>query len=160
MSKYLTVFSDSHGERQNLSRLIGDFSVSDKIVFLGDGLGDLIELFDFEDKIIKVAGNCDFISMESKQKIFTLEGVTFLAVHGDMFSVKSGYSRLIKYAKSVGARVVLCGHTHIPIVKEEDGVLIVNPGTMSRHGSQRTFAFISVNDGKISAKLIPFNSRI
>lgn len=160
MAKYLTVFSDSHGERQNLSRLSGDFSVSDKIVFLGDGLNDLIELFDFEDKIIKVQGNCDFVLREAKEQTFTLEGVKFLAVHGDMFSVKSGYTRLVNYAKNVGARVVLCGHTHIPLVKEQDGVLIVNPGTMSRHGNQRTFAFVSVNDGKINAKVIPFTSRI
>ena len=52
MAKYLTVFSDSHGQRRNVASLYGDSYSSDKIVFLGDGLGDLIELFEFEDKII------------------------------------------------------------------------------------------------------------
>ena len=70
MAKYITAFSDSHGSRYNVSRLAGDCEVSDKIVFLGDGLGDLIELFEFEDKIIKVAGNCDFTLFEHKKVVF------------------------------------------------------------------------------------------
>ena len=159
MAKYLTVISDSHGARSNLSRLAGDCLVSDKIVFLGDGLSDLIELFEFEDKIVKVAGNCDFLSGTTKRATFYMEGVKFLAVHGDEFGVKTSLVRLKEYAKSIGVSVVLYGHTHIAGVKEEDGITFINPGTLSGYGSLETFAFLTVESGKVTAKIIPVGRR-
>lgn len=159
MAKYITAFSDSHGARYNVSRLVGDCEVSDKVVFLGDGLGDLIELFEFDDKIIKVAGNCDFTLSVSKKVVFEVEGVRFLAVHGDLFGVKSSLDRLVQFAKQNECRVVLFGHTHKPVVKEVDGVTLINPGTLSRYGDSETFAFITVKNGQISAKIIPINKR-
>ena len=159
MAKYLTVISDSHGARSNLSRLVGDCTVSDKIVFLGDGLSDLIELYEFEDKIIKVSGNCDFLSKAQKRAVFSVDGVTFLAVHGDEFGVKVSLERLKEYAKSIGAGAVLYGHTHIANVLEIDGITFINPGTLSRYGSRETFAFVVVESGKVSAKIIPLNHR-
>lgn len=159
MAKYITAFSDSHGARYNVSRLVGDCEVSDKVVFLGDGLGDLIELFEFDDKIIKVAGNCDFTLSVSKKVVFEVEGVRFLAVHGDLFGVKSSLDRLVQFAKQNECKVVLFGHTHKPVVKEVDGVTLINPGTLSRYGDSETFAFITVKNGQISAKIIPINKR-
>lgn len=159
MPKYLSVISDSHGARSNLARLVGDFTVSDKIVFLGDGLNDLNELFEFEDKIIMVAGNCDFMPFVSKRETFIIEGVKFLAVHGDEFSVKSSLTRLKEYAKKIGVDVVLYGHTHVADIIEEDGITFINPGTLSRYGLKETFAFISVDNGKINAKIIPISRR-
>ncbi|MBE5744327.1 MAG: metallophosphoesterase [Clostridiales bacterium] len=159
MPKYLSVISDSHGARSNLARLVGDFTVSDKIVFLGDGLNDLNELFEFEDKIIMVAGNCDFMPFVSKRETFIIEGVKFLAVHGDEFSVKSSLTRLKEYAKKIGVDVVLYGHTHVADIKEEDGITFINPGTLSRYGLKETFAFISVDNGKVNAKIIPISRR-
>ena len=159
MAKYLTVISDSHGARSNLSRLVPDCMVSDKIVFLGDGISDLIELFEFEDKIVKVAGNCDFLSRERKTKVFTLGGVVFLAVHGDEYGVKTSLSRLKTVAKSFGAKVVLYGHTHIPKISEENGITFINPGSISGRGTFETFAFISIEDEIVEAKIIPLNNR-
>ena len=159
MAKYITAFSDSHGARFNVSRIVGDCEVSDKVVFLGDGLGDLIELFEFDDKIIKVAGYCDFTLSVSKKGVFEVEGVRFLAVHGDLFGVKSSLDRLVQFAKQNECSVVLFGHTHKPVVKEVDGVTLINPGTLSRYGDSETFAFITVKNGQISAKIIPINKR-
>lgn len=159
MAKYLTVISDSHGARRNLSRLIGDFSISDKIVFLGDGLSDLNELFEFQDKIIAVSGNCDFSTSKPKQVVFEVEGLKFLAVHGDMFGVKLSLSRLKAYAKSIGVNAVLFGHTHKAIAIEDDGVWFINPGTLSHYGDRETFAFITVKNAKITAKIIPISTR-
>ena len=160
MAKYLTVFSDSHGQRRNVSSLYGDCFSSDKIVFLGDGLGDLIELFEFEDKTIKVAGNCDFTLRANKQAVFELEGVKFLAVHGDLYGVKSSLDRLTSYAKQIGAKVVLFGHTHKPIIEKRDGITLVNPGTLSNYGDRETFAFITVKDGEVEPKIIPLFKRL
>lgn len=53
----------------------------------------------------------------------------------------------IEYARKCGAQAVFCGHTHIPLIKEKDGVLYCNSGCWtdrpshfiticSRHGIQ------------------------
>jgi putative phosphoesterase len=160
MAKYLTVFSDSHGQRRNVSRLYGDASVSDKIVFLGDGLGDLIELFEFEDKIVKVAGNCDFTLSTNKQAVFEIEGVKFLAVHGDLFGVKSSLDRLTAFAIKTGVNAVLFGHTHKPLIEKRNGITLINPGTLSNYGDRETFAFITVKNGEVEAKIIPLCKRV
>ena len=160
MAKYLIVFSDSHGQRRNVSSLYGDCFSSDKIVFLGDGLGDLIELFEFEDKTIKVAGNCDFTLRANKQAVFELEGVKFLAVHGDLFGVKSSLDRLTAFAKQTGVNAVLFGHTHKPIIEKRDGITLINPGTLSNYGDRETFAFVTVKNGEVDAKIIPLVKRV
>ena len=38
-------------------------------------------------------------------------------------------SRAIEYARSRGFRYVTCGHTHLPLVAEHDGVHYINSGT-------------------------------
>ncbi len=159
MAKYITAFSDSHGYRRNVARLYGDCLASDKIVFLGDGLGDLIELFEFEDKIVKVAGNCDFTLRGNKQALFEVDGVGFLAVHGDLFGVKSGLDRITAYAKKMGVKAVLFGHTHKSLVEKRDGITLINPGTLSNYGTSETFAFITVKNGDVEAKIIPLFKR-
>ena len=39
--------------------------------------------------------------------------------------------RAIEYARSKGFRYVTCGHTHLPLVSESDGILYLNSGTWS-----------------------------
>ncbi|MBR6736916.1 MAG: YfcE family phosphodiesterase [Clostridia bacterium] len=160
MSSYLTVFSDSHGNLDGVKRLRGDFEISSKIVFLGDGVSDASEvLSNYQDKAVIVRGNCDFIQFYPKQALFTVEGVTVLAVHGDEFGVKLSLSRLYEYANKVNASLVLYGHTHQPKTTEINGVTLVNPGTLSSYGTAKTFAFIKINGKDISVKHIPLDKR-
>ena len=160
MSSYLTVFSDTHGNGEALRKLSGDFEVSNKIVFLGDGVSDLYCIpGEHQSKIVGVKGNCDFSSPYQKQAIFCIEEVAVLAVHGDEFGVKLSLSRLADYAKKLGVNLVLYGHTHIPKITEINGITFVNPGSLSHHTSAQTFAFIKINGNKISANTILLNKR-
>ena len=160
MAKYLTVVSDTHGSTYDLLRLKGDFLVSDKVVFLGDGKSDWYELEDeLDNKLVSVNGNCDITLFGEKEELFIVEGVKFLAVHGDRFGVKSSLERLESYAQQKGVNVVLFGHTHIPLVQKRGDILFVNPGTLSRHGKEKTFAFLTVNNGEVSAKIISIDLR-
>jgi UDP-2,3-diacylglucosamine pyrophosphatase LpxH len=42
-------------------------------------------------------------------------------------------SGAIEYAKSKGCRFVTCGHTHLPLVAEVDGITYLNSGTWTDH---------------------------
>ena len=160
MAKYLTVFSDVHGNYDNVKKLYGDFTASNHVVFLGDGYRDVQDAnFEFYDKFIGVQGNCDIGCLYRKEVIFQVESVTVLAVHGDLFGVKVSTKRLVEYAKKRGASLVLYGHTHIKDYKVVDGITLVNPGTLSNYGTEKTFAFITIENSDIKVKHLPIFAR-
>ncbi len=54
-------------------------------------------------------------------------------------------------------QVAICGHSHIPIIQSEGGVLFLNPGsagTKPRFGGPLSFALLRIEDGKAQANLI------
>ncbi|MBA4370479.1 MAG: hypothetical protein C0418_02740 [Coriobacteriaceae bacterium] len=54
-----------------------------------------------------------------------------------------------------GVRLVVTGHTHRAVVRESDGVLFVNPGSVSRpSGGPGTVALVDVTDGRLSARIV------
>jgi UDP-2,3-diacylglucosamine pyrophosphatase LpxH len=52
----------------------------------------------------------------------------------------------VEYAKSKGYRYVTCGHTHLPMVAESEGVTYLNSGTWTEHPP---CPFVSVRGGQI-----------
>ncbi len=55
------------------------------------------------------------------------------------------------------ARVVVFGHSHIPWLEDEDGLLLLNPGspTDKRRQPEYTFALLRVEDGDAQAEILP-----
>lgn len=45
--------------------------------------------------------------------------------------IRPKLARSLRQAKQVGATVVVFGHWHIPLVDEQDGILIINPGAIA-----------------------------
>ena len=159
----LLMASDIHGRLKRAERCAAllDRLQPDTIFLLGDylyngprnGVPDdydplkVSEILNrYKDKIIGVRGNCDsrvddlllaFPLLDNRQ--LTLEGVEFDLYHGDEFSQKS-------LAPHPGA--VLCsGHTHIYVLKKENGFIFLNPGSISfpKNGNPPTYALF---DGK------------
>lgn len=54
------------------------------------------------------------------------------------------------------ARVVVFGHSHIPMIEEVNGLLLLNPGSATDRRSQPhcTVALLTIADGKPSARLV------
>jgi putative phosphoesterase len=54
------------------------------------------------------------------------------------------------------ARVVVFGHSHIPWLEDEDGLLLLNPGspTDKRRQPDHTFALLRAEDGEIAAEVL------
>lgn len=54
------------------------------------------------------------------------------------------------------ARVVIFGHSHIPFLEDEDGLLLLNPGspTDKRRQPRHTFAFLHVEEGSVRAEIV------
>ena len=145
--KSYVVFSDIHGDIYAKKILQGYVKSSDGAFFAGDGISGLN---DFTNKpFYVVKGNCDLIG--ENERLIEIDGIKIFLTHGHLYGVKSGYLRLIYKAKELGVDVVIFGHTHQPIIMQEEGVLFLNPGSCSIYGAQKTFINLFISNGKASA---------
>lgn len=58
----------------------------------------------------------------------------------------------VEYARSKSCDHVTCGHTHLPMVEEVDGVLYINSGTWTEHPP---CPFVAVRDGRVTLEVWP-----
>lgn len=143
--KKILVISDTHGNADAVNVLTKEYY--DYIFFLGDGLVDLGTL-EYDNKVKKVRGNCDFFSNERTDLIVQVEGVMFFLTHGHEYGVKASCVRLYEKVEELKPDLVLHGHTH----RVEDYIYnnqrFLNPGALSDKGCGRnTYMVINV-DGK------------
>lgn len=145
--KYI-IASDIHGSFYYAEKLVNEFKKSgaDKLILLGDILyhgprNDLPEgyapkkviplLNDIGDKICCVRGNCEaevdqmvlsFPCM-SDYALLHLNGKDIFITHGHIFSPEN--------MPNIKGGIFASGHTHIPVLKKENGIIILNPGSVS-----------------------------
>ena len=134
MSKIL-VLSDSHYAHTKLEQILKLERDADIVVFLGDGLDGLDDcrytVSGFRpERVLAVQGNCDRFSMQPVSRQFTAGGHAFFCTHGHAYSVKKSRTDLAKKAISSGCDIALYGHTHQPMLTEEHGVMLFNPGAV------------------------------
>lgn len=131
----IAVVSDTHGVLTPLQQAVAQTGPVDYLFHAGDFKADLAEaarLFGLSrDRCWGVAGNCDYPEKEPAEKVLELDGVRILLTHGHRQEVKRTLQRLFYRALELKARVVVFGHSHIPVNTEQSGVLLFNPGSPS-----------------------------
>lgn len=149
----ILVISDTHG---NSSLTFTAHTLSepvDAIVHLGDGSVDADLLREALDiPVINVAGNCDPGSSAPRELLWECEGKRILLTHGDAYQVKSGLTRLRQRAEEIGADAVLFGHTHLALLENHSGLLLLNPGTLSNAGNNRSYAVLDITPDSITSR--------
>ena len=131
----LVVCSDSHGNLDVLEKILADNPEEDTVlIHLGDGEREVeyLRWLNSDKKILFVAGNCDFESSAPNYATAKFCGYEVFYTHGADFGVKGGLSMLKSKAAKHSAKIVLYGHTHCAFIGEEDGMMIMNPGSCSR----------------------------
>lgn len=144
----ITVISDTHGNLVDIDKMAQIILESDYVFHLGDHYDDMKNLKGvLNEKLYRVHGNCDW--GEQKEIIVQIEGHKILATHGDLYGVKLGTDRILNKAKSEGCDIVLFGHTHIAEIKKEDGVVMINPGALSKYSTNKSFAYVVISKEKV-----------
>ena len=152
------IFSDSHGRRNALLDVVQrQIQPPAAVFFAGDGLRDLEVLEGYDLTVHAVAGNCDWMALEEQERLILAGGLRVLLTHGHLYSVKSGYGRLIARGASLGADVILFGHTHQPHYERleagtELGTCVLakplhlfNPGSVA----EGSFGTLTVQNGQV-----------
>lgn len=154
----IAVVSDTHGFVERLESLKEVFDGCDKLFFLGDGETDikLKRLCGrFTTQTVAVAGNNDFRGYYEKEIIEEVDGVKFLLTHGHRYGVRNGLDTLLAHAKEMGCAFALFGHTHESIIRECDGVILMNPGSLGYpHGARPSYGIIEGDKSGFYSKIV------
>lgn len=146
----ILIISDTHRQFQYLERLHETIGKVDLILHLGDVARDqdYIQAL-FECDVDMVEGNNDFFSGLPGE--FTLRIGKHLAflTHGHGYSVYNGTDRILRRAKALGADIAMFGHTHCPLMEPREGVMLMNPGSISsprQQGREHTYIWMEVDE--------------
>lgn len=138
------VMSDTHGGLLPLKTLKPRLGSPDALFHLGDHCRDGRQAALYLGcPLYQVKGNCDRGEDEPEELCFTLEGKRFLLMHGHRHPLDE--LTLYYLALEKRADAVLFGHTHVSCASVREGILILNPGSLSspRYGSAPGCAVLS-----------------
>jgi uncharacterized protein len=144
------IISDTHGllRPEALAVLAG----SDWIVHAGD-VGDpaILDRLGEIATLTVVRGNIDqepWAEPLPESEMFSVGGVRIDVVHDR--------GQLVIDPLEVGIRVVIFGHSHIPLIEEDRGVLYINPGSAGprRFSLPVTVARLFVEGGEAQAEIV------
>lgn len=149
----LLVVSDTHGDSQGLVAVLRVLGRSvGALIHLGDGSNDLKAAARTGvpmPPVFGVRGNMDSEATQPLARILDAGGLSVLTVHGHRFPLGEGTAALAHAARDAGAQAVFFGHTHVPLVDEREGVLVLNPGSLSRPRGPwgPSFAVVEAREG-------------
>ncbi len=140
------IVSDTHGKDENLEETVLRETPFDYFIHCGDVEGREI----FMEALVEcpctiVSGNNDFFSDLPREVMIQLEGHRILVTHGHYYGVSMGLYGVLDEGKARECQVVLFGHTHRPVEETEEGILLLNPGSLSYPRPGRTKAKLRSN---------------
>lgn len=153
----IVVVSDTHRDFNGLYDLVEKQKAgTDLFLHLGDGEREVEDLLALMPGLPLrfVRGNCDLASLSPETDLVQAEKVRILMTHGHLYGVKYSLKKLADEARALHASVALFGHTHCPCYHFEDGLHILNPGSLSApRGSERGFGVIEVHGSQVLCSL-------
>ena len=105
-------------------------------------------------------GNNDFFAPHPYEEEFDLGPHHIMITHGHHYHVSTGPEILKEEALSIGADVVMFGHTHRPYFEQDEDITVLNPGSVSyprqegRRGSYMIMEMDEEGDLKFEQKFL------
>lgn len=127
----ILIVSDTHGRMDNYYEVLQLEHDVDMVIHCGDLEGTEDEITrSFPGPVVLVPGNNDFFSRVPREREFELGPYRIWVTHGHSYYVSTGTDVLRQEAVARGIDIALFGHIHRPLIQEEDGVLVMNPGSL------------------------------
>ena len=148
----ILIVSDTHGKHGNFIKALRAEEPVDMLIHCGDTEGeeDFIRQRTSCLSVPIVKGNNDFFSHLPSDLELDVAGLHLFITHGHGYGVSMGTERLQEEANSRKVDIVMYGHTHRPMIEKEDGLWIINPGSLSyprQDGHDPTYIIMNVDEG-------------
>ena len=151
MGKKFLIASDFHGSLVALEKLmqLATEHRANKVILLGDIFGtnasEMVQMLNtISYKLTIVKGNNDWY-FEPENADFKVFNEAYENVNGKIAYLCHGHKLNDMYLEGYGAKIVMIGHVHRPILqKNHDGIILLCPGSLAvpRFGSKKSFAII------------------
>ena len=164
------IASDLHGAAGFVRRLLERFEQegADRLLLLGDILyhgprndlppeyapKEVIALLTpYKDRIFCVRGNCDTEVDQMVLPFPILADYAVLSQGNRLIYITHGHVYNPQNLPPLQpGDVLLMGHTHVPMAKEENGLLFLNPGSVSIPKEQSPHSYMILEEGTLSWK--------
>lgn len=149
---------DSHGNGAAVEKVVEQQPQAKLFIHLGDGLQEFKRVMESHPhrEYWCVRGNCDFMATEESMVSGWVRDVKLICTHGHHWNVKFDLDELKEMARDKFATIVLYGHTHISHNEYDNGLYVVNPGSLGnpRGSSRPTYATIDIEKKNIVCNIV------
>ena len=169
----LLVISDIHGSSYYANKILDIVNKEnpDKIVLLGDlyyhgprnplpndyapmKVADILN--SLKEKLLVVKGNCD-AEVDEMISNFKFEDNILLDANGKKIFFTHGHKYNINKLPNEEFDIMFYGHFHICFIKQQDGKIFVNPGSISLPKENTLNSYATIDSDKIYMKDINGN---
>lgn len=148
------IVSDTHRQGENFYRALKEAGPVSLVIHCGDVEGQEDE---FEEAVrntnncplVMAAGNNDFFSGLKSEVEVQIGPYKALVTHGHNYYISMNNEFLRREAAARGYSMVFYGHTHRPVVDDKNGILAVNPGSLSyprQEGRKPSYALMDIDE--------------
>lgn len=150
----ILVVSDTHGNFFNFKKAVETHRDAQIIIHCGDSRDELDDIkMMYPDKaFFCVKGNCDFGSTLPLVEERVVETKKLFITHGHLYNNKMSLYPICCAAREEKADIVIFGHTHNAVADYDDGLYILNPGSLGGYGA--TYAIIDVSEQGIVTNIV------
>ena len=147
----ILIVSDTHRQNNNYLKVLERVKPVDMVIHCGDVEGSEYTISKSAGCPVEmVAGNNDYFTDLPREKEFQIGNYHVWLTHGHNYYVSMNNDFLKQEARSREVDIVMFGHTHKPLVDIEQGLITVNPGSLTypRQGNRRPSYIIMDLDKK------------
>lgn len=128
----ILVVSDSHRRDDNLLAVIRRTGPLDMLVHCGDVEGSEHIISKAAGcPVTMVQGNNDFFSNLPKEQEIMIGRYKVWVTHGHHYYIAMNTETIKQEARSREADIVMCGHSHKPLIDIGNDLTLINPGSIS-----------------------------
>lgn len=128
----ILIVSDTHRRNENFLKVMEKVGKIDLLVHCGDVEGSEYLISEAAGCPVEmVQGNNDYFSSLPRETEFMIGDYKVWVTHGHNYYVSMGYEILKEEARSREVDIVMCGHTHRPVIEQERDLTLINPGSLS-----------------------------
>lgn len=143
------IVSDTHRRNENFMTALERVSPVDMVIHCGDAEGGEYLISEAAGCPVEIVlGNNDFFSNLPREREFRIGKYKVWLVHGHNYYVSMSNEYLKEEAVCKGVDIVMYGHTHKPVIDQEDYVTAINPGSLTyprQEGKRPSFVLMELD---------------
>lgn len=146
----ILIVSDTHRKNDNFLKALDRCKPVDMVIHCGDIEGSEYLISEASGCPVEmVAGNNDYFSDLPRERCFTIGKYKVWVTHGHNYYINMENETIKQIARQKGADIVMYGHTHKPVIKVEEDLIIINPGSLTyprQEGRRPSYILMDIDE--------------